>query len=129
MSINHRNDFVYQPVKSTKYGAFPWMVVEVKKEDGDESECLRQAANACHTCLVLCERLAAPAARDASPIVAFTSIGPKAKIFIAYKSGNTDDECYVCSSLRFRYRFPCLHVSPLTGLFTLANVLYMEWPP
>lgn len=128
MSRKYPDEFVYQPVKSMEYGAFPWMVVELKKEFGDESECLRQAANACHTSLVLCERLAAPAARDASPIVALTSIGPEAKLFIAYKSEDADDKCYVCSSLSFRYRFLCRH-SLLTVLFTLADVLYMEWPP
>lgn len=58
----------------------------MKKEFGDEKQCLRQAANASHTSLVLCERLAAKADMDALPMVAFTSVGPKAKIFIAYKA-------------------------------------------
>jgi len=118
---------VYQPVKSTERGGFPWMVVEIKKELGDEEECLRQAANACHTCLVLCDRLAAPAARNPSPIVAFTFIGPKAKLFIAYMDKTADGVLYVCSSLSSRYRFEYRYISLLTILFTPANVLYMEW--
>ena len=62
------------------------MVVELKSEVGDEKECIRQAANAVHTSLMLSERLAARANMDPLPIVAFTSVGPKAKIFIAYKA-------------------------------------------
>lgn len=64
-----------------------------------ESVVLNQAANASHTCLVFCEKLAELGARDLSPIVAFTSIGPQAKLFIAYKSEIADDQCYVCYSL------------------------------
>ena len=77
---------IYQPVKSGKCVAFPWMVVELKKEKGDKEECVLQAANASHTSLMLCEQLAARASRDPLPIVAFTSVGPKAKLFIAYKA-------------------------------------------
>ena len=86
MSATHFESLIYKPVKSRRNAAFPWMVVEIKRELGDEKECISQAANASHTCLVLCERLAAPATVDASPIVALTSVGPEAKIFIAYKS-------------------------------------------
>ena len=105
----YRNDaFVYQPVKSKGNAAFPWMVGELKPEEGDEDYCLRQAANASHMCLVLYERLAELAARDGPPIVAFTSIGPQAKVFITYKSGTAENYCYVCFSLTSTYRFPIL---------------------
>ncbi len=91
---------IYQPINSKKYAAFPWMVVELKHEDGDEKECIRQVANASHTSLMLCERLAARANMDALPIVAFTSVGPKAKIFIAYKAEtDVDDKLYVRPTL------------------------------
>lgn len=66
--------------------------MELKNESEDEKECLRQAANASHASLLLCERLAAPANIDPSPIVAFTSVGPRAKVFIAYKSEEEDEE-------------------------------------
>jgi len=111
LNTTHCDDFIYKPVKSRKYAAFPWMVVELKKEFGDEHECLRQAANASHTSLVLCERLAAQAAGDASPLVAFTSIGPKAKVFIAYKSEqDPKDELYVCPALISRNCCPILSI-------------------
>ena len=98
----HTESLIHQPVNSKKDAAFPWMVVELKKEFGNERECLRQAANASHTSLILCERLAAPATRNASPIVAFTSVGPEAKIFIAYKSEeDAEDEVYVRPALIF----------------------------
>ena len=79
-------NLIYQPVDSRRYAAFPWMVAEIKKEFGDENECIRQAANAGHTSLMLSKRLAVRAKMDALPIVAFTSVGPKAKIFIVYKA-------------------------------------------
>jgi hypothetical protein len=95
----NKNKFFYGPVKPDKSnGGFPWMVVELKKENGDEKECLRQAANASHTCLVLCQWLAAASARNPLPVVAFTSIGPKAKLFLTYKSED-DEELYVCPLL------------------------------
>ena len=76
------------------------MIAELKMEDQDkETVVLNQAANASHTCLVFCEQLAELGARDLSPIVAFTAIGPQAKVFIAYKSDTADDQCYVCYSL------------------------------
>ena len=96
---NRHQAFAYQPVKSKGNAAFPWMVGELKKEKEKETVVLNQAANASHTCLVLCEQLAELGARDLSPIVAFTSIGPQAKVFIAYKSEIADDQCYVCYSL------------------------------
>lgn len=105
MSGNHRNKLIYKPVKKTENAAFPWMVVELKKEGGDEPQCLRQAANASHMCSVLCEQLAAPAAKDAPPIVAFTSVGPNAKIFLTYRSRDVDGECHVCSSLSLSITF------------------------
>ena len=104
----HDEPFIYQPVKSKENAAFPWMVGELKPEDGNEEICLRQAANASHTCVVLCEQLARLAATDGSPIVAFTSVGPQAKVFITYKSGTAEDQCYVCSSLTSTYHFPVL---------------------
>ncbi len=112
ISESYRDAFVYQPVKSNNCAAFPWMVAELKKEDAgdagdaEESYCLSQAANASHTCLVLCERLAELGARDGSPIVALTSIGPQVKVFITYRSETAEDQCYVCSSLTSTYRFP-----------------------
>ena len=84
------------------------MVGELKPEDGDQEFCLRQAANASHTCLVLYESLAKLAARDGSPIVAFTSIGPQTKVFITYRSGTAKYQCCVCYSLTSTYRFPIL---------------------
>ena len=97
----YRHDaFVYLPVKSKDNAAFPWMVGELKPEDPKKERfCLRQAANASHTCVRLCERLAALGGRVGSPIVAFTSIGPQAKLFITYRSGTAEDRCYVCPSL------------------------------
>lgn len=96
---DHSNAFVCQPVKTEEYKAFPWMVIELKKQFGDESECLRQAATASHMCLALCEKLVTSVARNVSPIsvVAFTSVGPEAKVFITYKDPN--DKYYVCASL------------------------------
>ena len=121
---NGHEAFVYQPVKSKKNAAFPWMVAELKMENVKEAVVLNQAANASHTCLVLCEQLAELGARDVSPIVAFTSIGPQAKVFIAYKSETADDQCYVCYSLA---RIALLPHQLLIALFALANVLHMEW--
>lgn len=96
----HLDDtFVYQPVKSKENAAFPWMVGELKPEDGNEDICLRQAANASHTCAVLCEQLARLAATDGLPIVAFTSIGPQAKVFITYNFGTAEDQCYRMSCI------------------------------
>ncbi|KAL8830181.1 MAG: hypothetical protein Q9191_001577 [Dirinaria sp. TL-2023a] len=95
MSTNHTKSLAYKPVKSRENAAFPWMVVELKKEKGDENECLRQAANASHACLMLCKRLAAPTKLDTSPIVALTAIGPVVKIFIAYMCEN-DDKHDIC---------------------------------
>lgn len=96
MSKTHDERLVYQPVNPRRYAAFPWMVVELKPESGSEKECIRQAANASHASLILCERLAAPATKDPSPIIAFTSVGPKVKVFIAYKSeDDAEDEVYV----------------------------------
>lgn len=86
ISTTRTEKLIYQPVGSRRHAAFPWMVVELKSEVGDEKECIRQAANAGHTSLMLSERLAARANMDSLPMVAFTSVGPKAKIFIAYKA-------------------------------------------
>lgn len=86
ISTTRTEKLIYQPVGPRRDAAFPWMVVELKSEVGDEKECIRQAANAGHTSLMLSERLAARANMDPLPIVAFTSVGPKAKIFIAYKA-------------------------------------------
>ena len=86
ISTTRTENLIYQPVDARRYAAFPWMVVEIKKEFGDEEECIRQAANAGHTSLMLSKGLAARANMDALPIVAFTSVGPKAKIFIVYKA-------------------------------------------
>ena len=102
----HHDRFVCQPVKSKGYAGFPWMVAELKRQNGDKKYCLRQAANASHACLVLCERLAEKGGGDGSPIVAFTSIGPQAKLFITYRSGTAEDPRYVCSSLTSTCRFP-----------------------
>ena len=96
---NRHEDFFYQPVKSKGNAGFPWMVAELKKENEKETVVLNQAANASHTCIVLCEQLAELGARDLLPIVAFTSIGPQAKVFVAYKSETADDQSYVCYSL------------------------------
>ena len=91
--IYHRA-FLHQPVSTKKEAGFPWMVVEVKKEGGNEKECLRQAANDCHTAIVFYEQLLKLASRDRTledskpPIIALTAIGPKVKIFIAYRSKN-----------------------------------------
>lgn len=82
----HHGSLVYQPVKSMEYEAFPWMVVELKKEGGDEDQCLRQAANASYTCLKLGERLAASTTQEPSPVVALAAVGPEVKIFITYHS-------------------------------------------
>lgn len=120
----HLDDtFVYQPVKSKENAAFPWMVGELKPEDGNEDICLRQAANASHTCAVLCEQLARLAATDGLPIVAFTSIGPQAKVFITYNFGTAEDQCYVCSSLTSTYRFPILPYQPADNIFHLSGCL------
>ena len=110
----HNENLIYQPVGSRKYAAFPWMVVELKAEFRSErecirqeKECIRQAANASHASLVLCKRLAKPAAIDASPIVAFTSVGPEVKVFIAYKSKEDgEDEVYVCPPLNYGIIMP-----------------------
>ena len=97
MNTTRREKLIFRPVKSREHAAFPWMVVEYKKEKGDEDKCVRQAANGSYTSLMLCERLAAPAGVAGSPIVAFTSVGSKVKIFITYKSedGAPKDEIYV----------------------------------
>ena len=79
-----------------KNAAFPWLVAEIKQEFGSEKECIVQAANASHNSLMLSKRLAARANMDALPIVVFTSVGSKAKIFIAYKANN---ELYVRPTL------------------------------
>ena len=102
------------------------MVVELKPERGNEEKCLRQAANDCHTSLILCERLAAPAKIDASPIVAFTSIGPKVKVFIAYKSEeDAEDEVYVRPPLIYGTSCPRSSIQPAKKV-CLACFLYME---
>lgn len=103
ISTDRRNTFVYQPVKSkvnAVNAAFPWMIAEFKKEFGDEPECLRQAANASYTSYKIIEQLAVPAAKYTSPVVAFTFVGPRAKLFLTYKSNCAEKNCYVCSCLR-----------------------------
>ena len=125
--MTHTESFIYQPVESRKDAAFPWMVVELKKESGDEKECLRQAANASHASLVLYERLAEPAAIDVPPILAFTSVGPNAKVFIAYKSEEDgEDEVYVRPALIPGKCCPKSSILPAKKSFYLAHVLYME---
>ena len=91
---------ICHPVKSREDAAFPWMIVELKKDNGDERECLRQAANASHISLMLYEQLAEPTAMKVLPIIAFTSIGPRVKIFIAYIAEEDDeDKVYVSPTL------------------------------
>ena len=117
MSKNRHESLIYQPLVSRRYAAFPWMVVEVKSEVGSEDECIRQAANASHTSLILCERLAEPASADASPIVAFTSVGPVVKIFIAYKSDeNGEDDVYVRPFLIYETSCPKSSIQPANEL-------------
>ena len=100
ISTTRTESLIYRPVDSRRDAAFPWMVVELKHERGCEEECIRQVANASHTSLMLYERLAEPADIDTLPIVAFTSVGPKVKIFIAYKSEeDVEDEIYVRPAL------------------------------
>ena len=96
MSTTRTEKLIDRPVDWRRYAAFPWMVAEIKQEFGSEKERIWQAANASHTSLVLSERLAARANMDALPIVAFTYVGPKAEIFIAYKA---NDELYVDPTL------------------------------
>lgn len=129
LNMAHGDACIYRPVNSRKDAAFPWMVVELKKEFGNEQECLRQAANASHTSLKLCERLAALVASDTSPIVAFTAIGPEVKIFIAYKSeAGAEDEVYVRPGLISGNCYPrTFQSSLLTILSYKAYVVYMEW--
>ena len=88
------------PNDDKKNAAFPWMVVEMRNEFGDINQCLRQAANDSHTCLSICKKLAPSADVFVSPIVALTSIGPEAKLFIAYLSTNSDGaEIYLSPAL------------------------------
>lgn len=91
-----------------EYEAFPWMVVELKKELENEPEgeqkCLSQAANASHTCLKLIEQLeTALAIQNASSIVAFTAVGPRAKLFLTYRCEESKGIIYVCCSFAVRF--------------------------
>ena len=124
MNTTRTEKLIYQPVESRKDAAFPWMVVESKHEDRNEKECIRQVANASHTSLMLCERLAARANMDALPIVAFTSVGPKAKIFIAYKAKtDADDKLYVRLTLISRECCPQFLIYPTKRLlFSVSPV-------
>ena len=82
---------------------YPWAVVEVKHakvDQADKSFCYRQAANAAAAALQLQESLyktsheypAGPGLRPLAflPVVAFTCIGPKLKVWLAYVDYTVD---------------------------------------
>ena len=86
-----------------KYAAFPWMIVELKRESGNEEQAVRQAANGCHATLVLHEKLASLSAQDVLPTIAFTFVGPEASLFVACDSKAKNDTTIYVSSERKRY--------------------------
>ena len=99
------------------------MIAELKRENEAETVVLNQAANASHTCLVLCEQLAKLGARDSSPIIAFTSVGPEAKVFITYRAGTVEDGCYVCPAFTSTYCFPIQPLRLADSFFHLSECL------
>jgi hypothetical protein len=88
---------------------FPWAVVEMKKHEVNESKataetafCYCQAANAASTALAMLENLAQfevhrQNSEHVPPVVAFTSVGANAKVWLAY-SQHTEDNTrdHVC---------------------------------
>lgn len=70
--------------------AFPWAVVEVKTKDvpkATEDFCFNQAANATAAAIRIQKRLidhAGGSSFHIPPIVAFTCIGPKVKVWLTY---------------------------------------------
>jgi hypothetical protein len=67
---------------------YPWGIIEVKKPGAskqDEVKCYCQALNSCSAALELLERLyKVDEIGSIPPIVAFTFIGPKTKVWLAY---------------------------------------------
>ena len=92
----------YRPIKSIESAGFPCFIVEFKPEleciskSRMAEEVLAQAANGCHVCLKLNERLAEVAKEKPHPVVTITSAGPIVKIFVAYATtGNDGRRIYV----------------------------------
>lgn len=71
--------------------AFPWAIVEVKPEDAMEASeqfCFNQAANASSAAVRMRRNMieACPGSNpnDISPVVAFTCIGPRVRVWLTY---------------------------------------------
>lgn len=76
--------------------AFPWAIVEVKPEDvpdARETFCFNQAANATAAAIRMYKRLtdACPGSegRDIPAVIAFTCVGPRVKVWLAYFDDRT----------------------------------------
>ena len=69
---------------------FPWAVVESKKEQTPEKVCFRQAVNAATVALRMFERLLPDKYLgeddNIPPVIAFTTVGQKVRLWLAYCS-------------------------------------------
>jgi hypothetical protein len=105
---------------------YPWAIVEMKHSQVSPAEvekCYCQAANASAAALSLQEQLFAPAfgtiPKTLSPIIAFTCIGPRIKVWLTYRwkgSGKTfivSNEDVVFSGFRLTKHRRCPASGPL----------------
>lgn len=74
-----------------KLVCYPFLLIEIKKNDQKEDKlCYCQAANDCSASLSLLEHFARPwkhCSVEVLPVVAFTFVGPEAKLWLAFTHG------------------------------------------
>jgi hypothetical protein len=100
----------YRP--STKLICFPWGVVESKKDGHGEDVCVCQAANAALTALSIMNGLMPPKYREITgdtipPFVAFTTIGPKVRLWLAYDTSIPDGKPNIVRFTSFEDSLNC----------------------
>ena len=92
MSLEQHEDKFGQPPPGQiddKLVCYPFLLIEVKKNNQKEKTlCYCQAANDCSASLSMLENLARPwkqhSVKKVLPVVAFTFVGPKAKLWLAF---------------------------------------------
>jgi hypothetical protein len=77
---------------SKDYSCFPWAVVEMKRDDETMERCYCQAANAAAAAVTLHAQLLEKSFGDSSslvpPVIAFTTVGPNVKVWLAYQTSD-----------------------------------------
>lgn len=83
---------------------FPWAVVEVKPDDvpnATEQFCFRQAANASAAAVRMYKRLVdyckGLTSEHIPPVVAYTCVGPKVKVWLTYFDDQSEKEHHIVS--------------------------------